>query len=64
MKRTAGRSWSLVALAGFLVAAGPAFADFEDDVERAWAGAWVVARVEIVLRLPRASTTTTRSAAG
>lgn len=46
MKRTAGRSWSLVALACFLVTAGPACADFEDDVERAWVGAWVVARVE------------------
>ena len=47
MKRTAGRPWSHVALACFLAAAGPAFADFEDDVERAWAGSWVVARVEI-----------------
>jgi hypothetical protein len=47
MKRTAGRPWSHVALACFLAAAGPACADFEDDVERAWAGSWIVARVEI-----------------
>jgi hypothetical protein len=40
-------SWRHLALAFFLATAGPAFADFEDDVERAWAGAWVVARVEI-----------------
>ncbi len=46
MKRTAGRPWSLAALALFLAAAAPANADFEDDVERAWVGAWVVARVE------------------
>ena len=42
MKRTAGRPWSLVALACLLAAAASANADFEDDVERAW----VVARVE------------------
>lgn len=47
MKRTAGRFWVHVALACFLAAAGPACADFEDDVERAWAGSWVVARVEM-----------------
>ncbi len=47
MKRMAGRPWSHVALVCFLAAAGPACADFEDDVERAWAGAWVVARVEV-----------------
>ncbi len=47
MKRTAGRPWGHVALACFLAAAGPATADFEDDVERAWAGAWIVARVEM-----------------
>ena len=46
MKRTAGRPWSLVALACLLAAAASANADFEDDVERAWVGAWVVARVE------------------
>ena len=46
MKRTAGRPWVFVALACSLAMAGPAFADFEDDVERAWAGAWVVTRVE------------------
>ena len=46
MKRTAGRPWVSVALACSLAVAGPAFADFEDDVERAWAGAWVVTRVE------------------
>lgn len=47
MKRMAERPWSHVALVCFLAAAGPACADFEDDVERAWAGAWVVARVEV-----------------
>lgn len=46
MKRTAGRPWGLVAFACLLAAAGRAGADFEDDVERAWAGAWVVTRVE------------------
>jgi hypothetical protein len=42
----AGRPWVYAALACYVAAAGPAFADFEDDVERAWAGAWVVTRVE------------------
>ncbi len=46
MKRTAGGPWRCVALASVLAVAAPANADFEDDVERAWAGAWVVARVE------------------
>lgn len=47
MTRTSTWRTAFVALACFLAAAGPAFADFEDDVERAWAGAWVVARVEM-----------------
>lgn len=46
MKRTAGGPWRCVALASVLAVAAPANADFEDDVERAWVGAWVVARVE------------------
>jgi hypothetical protein len=46
MTTTGIRRTAFVVLAFFLAAAGPAFADFEDDVERAWAGAWVVARVE------------------
>ena len=46
MKRTAGGPWRCVALASVLAVATPANADFEDDVERAWVGAWVVARVE------------------
>jgi len=46
MTTTAGRPWVYFALACFVATAGPAFADFEDDVERAWAGAWVVTQVE------------------
>lgn len=46
MMRTGRGSWKPIAVACVLAAAGPAFADFEDDVERAWAGAWVVAQVE------------------
>lgn len=46
MMRTGRGSWKQIAVACVLAAAGPAFADFEDDVERAWAGAWVVAQVE------------------
>ncbi|MBK6406663.1 MAG: hypothetical protein IPF66_17430 [Holophagales bacterium] len=45
--RTGRGSWKPIAVACVLAAAGPAFADFEDDVERAWAGAWVVAQVEM-----------------
>lgn len=46
MTRTRTLSWRAVAVACALAAATPAAADLEDDLERAWAGAWVVTRVE------------------
>lgn len=46
MKRTRTLSWRAAAVALALAVAGPAAADLEDDLERAWAGAWVVTRVE------------------
>lgn len=46
MTRTKGGVWVTAASAGFLLAALPATADLEKELERAWVGAWVVARVE------------------
>ena len=45
MKRT-GRSLPRVAALACVLAALPARADLEDELERAWVGAWVVVKVE------------------